>query len=125
MMARSLALLAAVLLAQGAPAAGAEPAPALGRLFHTPEERAALERRRQSDSLETGGALRLDGIVVRSSGGSTVWINGQPQAAGSAPPAGLRVGATLDPATGRVSDGLAGGEIRVRPAAPPRPETRR
>lgn len=121
-----------------------EPQP-LGRLFLTPEWRAALERQRQSNvrttrSLE-GESVRLDGIVVRSSGKSTVWINSRPQAertdgsgvsvstsprrperatvaAGLAPPAELQVGATLNPATRETGGGLTAGEIRVRRAAP-------
>lgn len=119
----------------------AEPAPALGRLFMTPERRATLERQRQLNVQETrsfeGGSMRLDGVVVRSSGKNTVWINNQPQAenqrdtgvtvvasprhpdratlvAGTEPPADLKVGATLDRATRETVDGLAGGEIRVK-----------
>lgn len=124
--------------------AAAEP-PAPGRLFMTPEWRAALERQRQSNvrtarSLE-GESVRLDGVVVRSSGKSTVWINSRPQAeqtdgggvsvstsprrpdratvaTGLAAPAELRVGATLNPATQETGGGLTAGEIRVRRAAP-------
>jgi len=62
-------------------------ADSLGRLFFTPERRAALELQRQLDLLmprqETGSVLRLDGVVRRSSEASkaksTVWINGRPQ----------------------------------------------
>lgn len=137
--------LAFSLLAAGlcASAAAAEP-PALGRLFVTPEWRVALERQRQSNvrttrSLE-GDSVRLDGVVVRSSGKSTVWINNRPQteqadggvnaiasrrhpdraavATGLAAPAELKVGATLNPATQETGGGLTAGEIRVRRAAP-------
>lgn len=63
------------------------PAEPLGRLFFTPERRAALELQRQLDILtprqETGRMLRLDGVVRRgssmSNAKSTVWINGRPQ----------------------------------------------
>jgi len=110
----------------------------LGRLFLSPETRTQLERQRQlniqeSRSLEAG-TIRLDGIVVRSSGKSTVWVNNQDadetgvvtstshkhpgQASlttGNEAPANLKVGVTLDRATRETSGGLAGGEIRVRP----------
>lgn len=61
----------------------AEPAaPELGRLFFSPERRLALERQRQFNiqeirSLE-GASLTLDGVVARSTGKSTVWVNGKP-----------------------------------------------
>ena len=82
----ALALLTVSLLMQSpvGRAENADPAGApLGRLFLTPEFRTALERQRQlniqqSRTLE-GETLRLDGVVVRSSGKSTVWINSQPQ----------------------------------------------
>ncbi len=125
-------------------AVAAEP-PALGRLFMTPEWRAALERQRQSNVRTTrsieGDSVRLDGVVVRSSGKSTVWINNRPQAeqadgsgvnvttsrrhpdratvaTGLAAPAELQVGATLNPVTQETGGGLTAGEIRVRRAAP-------
>ena len=143
----ALALLTVSLLMQSpvGRAENADPAGApLGRLFLTPEFRTALERQRQlniqqSRTLE-GETLRLDGVVVRSSGKSTVWINNQPQtentrdsgvaaatsrrqpgratvSAGAEPPVDLKVGATLNQATGEKSGGLTSGEIRVkRPA---------
>ncbi|MDP1526634.1 MAG: hypothetical protein Q8M20_12550 [Rhodocyclaceae bacterium] len=110
----------------------------VGRLFFAPEMRVQLERQRQlnlqeSRSLEAG-TIRLDGIVVRSSGKSTVWVNNQDTRAtgvvtstsrkhpgqatlitGNEAPADLKVGVTLDRATRETSGGLAGGEIRVRP----------
>lgn len=126
----------ATLLASQAQAQVASPA--LGRLFLSPETRAQLERQRQfniqeSRSLEAG-TIRLDGVVVRSSGKSTVWVNNQDTretgvvtstshrnpgqaslATGNEAPADLKVGVTLDRATRETSGGLAGGEIRVRP----------
>lgn len=123
----------------------AQEAPRLGRLFMTPEWRANLERRRQLDIKETrnleGGTMRLDGIVSRSSGKSTVWVNNRPQneserdtgvaasvlprqpgkatlTAGSEPPADLKVGVTLNRATRETEGGLASGEIRINRAAP-------
>ena len=125
----------------------AEPAAAagtsLGRLFLTQEWRSVLERQRQLNiqqarSIE-GDTLRLDGVVVRSSGKTTVWINNRPQNEGArdsgvtaiassrrpgrasvatdaATPVDLKVGVTLNQATQEKSGGLASGEIRVRPA---------
>ncbi|HQR03742.1 MAG: hypothetical protein JSR19_07495 [Proteobacteria bacterium] len=61
---------------------GAEP-PALGRLFFTPEKRADLDQQRQLNLQESqtlqGATLQLDGVVLRSDGRKTVWINGRPQ----------------------------------------------
>ena len=73
-----LACAASGLVAQAALAAD-PPLPPLGRLFMTPEWRANLERQRQLNIQETrsleGGAMRLDGVVLRSTGKSTVWVN--------------------------------------------------
>lgn len=142
----ALLLLAGGLIAQGTALAG-DPAP-LGRLFLTPEWRAELERQRRLNIQETtrtieGDTLRLDGVVVRSSGRSTVWINNQPQAesardagvtsrtsrqrpdratvaSGTEAPVDLKVGATLNQATRETSGGLTGGEIRVRRPVQPK-----
>lgn len=142
----ALALVAGSLLLQGSvcraePSAGTDPV--LGRLFLAPEWRGALERQRQLNIQQTrslaGDTVRLDGVVVRSSGKSTVWINNRPQiesardsgvtavtsrrqpghatvSTGAEPPVDLKVGATLNQATGEKSGGLTSGEIRVRPA---------
>lgn len=124
----------------------AETAQALGRLFLTPNVRATLERQRQFNVQETrsleGGTMRLDGVVVRSSGKTTVWVNDRPQdegardtgvsaalsrqqpgqatlLTGSEAAADLKVGVTLNRATRETMGGLSEGEIRVnRP--PPR-----
>ena len=62
------------------------PAPAqdLGRLFFTHERREALDRQRQfkvPESLEVPDdpTLTINGVVTRSSGKRTVWINGTAQ----------------------------------------------
>jgi hypothetical protein len=120
---------------------GAMPAPAraqeLGRLFFTPQERAALDARRKARVPDKPAAAnvesqraRVDGYVLRSEGKPTVWVNGQPQAgearvardksgtgrvAVPGTKASLRVGETYDSASGEVRDLLGGGELRVVP----------
>ncbi len=119
---------------------------ALGRLFFTPEKRATLERQRQLNIQEAqtleGASMSLDGVVVRSSGKRTVWINSRAQhdqaapagvsagikarqpgqavlQAGEEAPASLKVGETINRATRESAGGLAQGQISVhRPAAP-------
>lgn len=139
---RLLLLLAFVL-----PAAPAQ-AQELGRLFFTPEQRAALDARRKARVPDKPAAAavvspttRLDGYVKRSQGPSTVWVNGEGQLETS-PEAprigatrrddgrvsigvgesgariGLRPGEVLDRGTGEVRDLIGDGEIRVRPGAP-------
>jgi hypothetical protein len=64
-----------------------------GRLFYTPEQRAALEARRRDRVPDKPAAApvvvapttRLDGYVQRSRGNSTVWLNGAPVPEGMQP----------------------------------------
>ena len=99
----SLALFAA--LAAASSAAGA--ADDLGVLFHSPEERARLDRLRKGDPVETVSAgpvaakPEITGYVRRSDGKSTVWINGVPVTV-----AGARGDALLDPRTVRSPDNV-------------------
>jgi hypothetical protein len=114
-------------------------AEALGRLFFTPERRTTLERQRLSNIQETqtlqGATISLNGVVHRSSGKSTVWINGRPQhetdaartgvsatitaknpgsavlAAGEETPARLSVGESMNRATGQRDNRLGGGVV--------------
>lgn len=74
-----LLVTAATLLAQAPGLCMADP---LGRLFFTPEQRHALDMRRNSDGTLTENnadvpaeEITLNGIVKRSGGKSTVWIN--------------------------------------------------
>lgn len=142
---RTALILCHFLATLAAGVAAQEPPRPLGRLFMTPDWRIHLERQRQLNIQETrnleGSAIRLDGIVTRSSGQSTVWVNGRPQAgnagdtgvsvrlsrqqpgratltAGTEPPADLKVGATINRTTRETAGGLADGEIRVNPPAP-------
>jgi hypothetical protein len=54
--------------------------PTLGRLFFTPAERTALDRAPADAHASTEPTSRtLNGIVRRSDGQGTVWIDGKPQ----------------------------------------------
>ena len=106
----------------------------VGRLFFTPDQRAALDARRKARVPDKPAAVvvaspttRVDGFVKRSRGPSTVWVNGEPLPEGA--PEGPRVsvplgeggrraalkpGEVLDRGTGEVRDVIGDGEIRVR-----------
>lgn len=115
----------------------------IGRLFFTPEKRATLERQRtlnvqESQTLQ-GATMSLDGIVYRSSGKATVWINHRAQtesesgrtgvsaivspktpgsallAPGEETPARLKVGEAVNRATGERDTRLGTGSV-VTPA---------
>jgi hypothetical protein len=142
---RRLAIVA-LLAALPGPVAAQE----LGRLFFTPEQRAALDARRAARLPDTptvareSPTTRVDGFVARSSGHSTVWVDGEALADGAQPEglrvqrgrdAGkvtvifgeqgrrveMRVGETLDRGTGDVKGVVGNGEVRVeRRGAQPR-----
>jgi len=102
----------------------------LGRLFFTPQQRQDLDRRRQANAQETATSadslVTVNGQVSRSSGKTTTWINGVPQANAKKPrdparvtlPGGegeptvsLKVGQTLDKVRGEVKDPVEGATI--------------
>jgi hypothetical protein len=111
----------------------------MGRLFFTPDQRAQLDARRRARVPDKPAAVpmvaspttRLDGFVRRSSGRSTVWVNGEPftestriEPGGSdtrvSVPVGdggaraqLKPGQVLDRGTGEVRDVIGSGEVRV------------
>ena len=120
------------------------PAPAqdLGRLFFTPERREALDRQRQfkvpeNPEVPADPTLTINGVVTRSSGKRTVWINGtaqeddhtdsglvvapsrgnpgqvlvQPE---DGPTTRVGVGNTVNRNTGEAADLLGGGSIRIQ-----------
>ena len=140
---KSLCALACVIASfLAAPYASAQE---LGRLFFTPEQRAALDARRKARVPDKPAAVpqaespvtRINGAVRRSGGKSTVWVNGEmiqegaqadiPQVARDPGarvqvPAGegaqsrsLRVGESLDRGSGEVRDIIGDGEIKVGP----------
>lgn len=138
-----LALLALAVLVPARAADSQE----LGRLFFTPEKRATLDRQRTLNVQEAqtlqGTTMSLDGVVYRSSGKSTVWINHQAQpegdssrtgvsaavsaktpgravlAPGEETPVQLKVGETINRASGKRDTRLGDGRVVV-PASPPR-----
>ncbi len=114
-----------------APAAAAD---SLGRLFFTPQQRQDLDRRRQANvqesALTADSLVTVNGKVSRSSGKTTVWINGVPVESIGGPrdpaqvtlPGGegqssirLKVGETHDRVRGDMKDPLVGGKIVVPP----------
>lgn len=139
---RRLTLLLVVIGTVWGSFAWAEP---LGKLFLTPERRAALERQRQLNIQETrtleGSSVSLDGIVTRSSGKTTVWVNRVPQnenasgtgvtatvspknpgeavlTPGEEPSASLKVGESINRGTRERASRLGDGKVVVKqPAA--------
>ena len=139
-----LALLACALLVPAYRASGDE----LGRLFLTPEQRAALEARRKarlpdkpSTPVIESPVTRIDGYVQRSGGLSTVWVNGEAIPQGTQPEGTrvypgsdpsrvgvtvgesdkrfeLKVGESLDRGSGEVRGLLDGGTISAHRVAP-------
>jgi len=103
----------------------------IGRLFFSPDERAMLDRMRQKSGGTTVSSteqITLNGIVRRSSGKTTAWINQLPQHENETPqgvavqqgptskpsavlllPSGkkvnLKAGQTFDTAKGKVREG--------------------
>ena len=140
----ALAALLAPLLSLLPAAAGAQE---LGRLFFTPDQRAALDARRKARVPDKPAATpqveqpvtRIDGAVRRSGGKSTVWVNGEPipessrgegarlQSQGNVSiPVGesaqryeLRPGETLDRGSGEVRDVVGKDAVKVRPRGAP------
>jgi hypothetical protein len=133
---RHARLSCALLLATALPMPAA--AQELGRLFFTPEQRRALDRQREFNLVERGEiaeepALTIDGVVTRTSGRHTVWINGVayddedvPVTPGRAnpgriavrlpdgPDAEAGVGDTVNRNTGETAGLLGDGQIRIQ-----------
>lgn len=146
------------LMALGAWALAASPARAeepLGRLFFTPEQRARMDVARQQernvrideeDSAPQSASLHLNGVITRSDGKSTVWINNRIQNNGSPAatvgkggevrvatpdakkPVRLKVGQSFDMSSGQVEEAYlrpspvpAAGKEAPPPAATPKP----
>lgn len=93
-----------------------------GRLFYTPDQRAQLKAARARNVTQVGRAtpaadapppIRYDGVLVRSDGKTTRWVDGQPQLDASGV-AGLKPGQIR--ADGRVYEPYQ--VLRPSPAAP-------
>mgnify|MGYP000051781915 FL=1 len=137
---RPLAILSALAIANSlcAPVIAEE---ALGRLFFTPERRQALDHQREfniQEKVETPqeSTFTINGVVTRSSGKQTVWINGAAQN-GEEVPGGISistsrrqpgkvtirsednpersasVGDTVDRNTGESTDLLGDGRVEI------------
>lgn len=120
----------------------------LGRLFFTPEKRQALDYQRQFNIQERQEAqedqtLTIDGVVTRSSGRQTVWVNGSAVSendassnvavtpapkrpghviiqSGESMTTSAKVGETVRRDTGETADALNGGRVVVRQPRPAR-----
>lgn len=90
----------------------------LGRLFSTPEERALLDELRRdrriiepepqsvvdiAPEIPTVEQVTIDGVVLRSSGANSAWINGQPVSGGARTRDGVRVDASA----------AGGGQVKI------------
>lgn len=113
----------------------------LGRLFFTPERRQTLDRQRQFNIQEKQEDLEdptftINGVVTRSSGKQTVWVNGNVQEerdvkqgvtvtpnrinpgkvivqSEDGPTSAASVGDTVNRSTGEATGLLSGGQIRL------------
>ncbi len=111
-------------------------ASALGRLFFSAQQRQEFDRRRELNIQEVKMVLEslytVNGHISRSSGKSTIWVNGttQNEAYKTGDPASillqpvqdepqvsLKVGQTLDRTRGTIIEVMANGEIKIKPGA--------
>jgi hypothetical protein len=75
------------------------PGASLGRLFFTPDERANLDRAREVSGIaapesaptEQAGSVTLNGIVKRSNGKTTIWVNQTVQHETDIPPSSKKL----------------------------------
>jgi hypothetical protein len=121
MIRQPLLLLALLLVAQGPAWAEQEP---LGRLFLTPQQRAALDRQRllnpgfSPNPMDSEVSQTLNGEVRRSNGHTTRWINGEVRWNDTAPRPQVPVGDTFHPGTGERESLLGEGRIIIRRPQP-------
>ncbi|MGH8631562.1 MAG: hypothetical protein ACREU7_12485 [Burkholderiales bacterium] len=118
-MRRLLVIAGCLLLLAGTPAHPSDEP--LGRLFFTPQQRDALDAGRRIAAAKPKAevrptprrtrAVRLDGIVTRSDGERTVWVNGRPLHSGQ--PSGLRV-TNVEPTAARIQVGESGETVKLR-----------
>ena len=113
------ALLLLLLGALVAPARAADP---LGRLFFTPEQRAALDARRKARVPDKPAAAaiaspvtRIDGYVRRSQGPSTVWMNGESLSEGSPEAPRIEPPSRNGEGTVSITVGESGRRVQLKP----------
>lgn len=137
---RLFAVLSA-LVVTSVPCASAFAEEALGRLFFTPERRQTLDRQRQfniqeKQEIPEEPTFTIDGVVTRSSGKRTVWVNGVAQndnetpsgvevlpgkrqpgvvtiQSANTPGGNAKVGDTVNRTTGEAADLIGDGTIQV------------
>lgn len=136
-----LCAILSTLILTSAPCAPAFAEEALGRLFFTPERRQTLDRQRQfniqeKQEIPEEPTFTIDGVVTRSSGKRTVWVNGTVQEerevkqgvtvtpnrinpgkvivqSEDGPTSAASVGDTVNRSTGETTGLLSGGQIRL------------
>lgn len=132
----------ALVLALCTTASAQESTDELGRLFFTPERRQTLDRQRQlniqeKQEIPEDPTLTINGVVTRSSGKHTAWVNGVAQnenempsgvmvtprrkdpgkvvvQASESPAGNAWVGGTVNRNTGEATDLLNGGRIGIK-----------
>lgn len=119
-------LFGAVLFAGALGWAEAVAAESLGRLFFTPAQRSALDggkrigepRVKRAPAPRGPRELKLDGVVTRSDGESTIWVNGRAldkRPASGRPASGISATtSSSDPAAARVKLGSARNAVQMR-----------
>jgi hypothetical protein len=112
-------LLRTALIAGACVSAATPAAEPVGRLFFTPAQRSALDAGKRIGEPRAGPVapqgpreLTLDGVVTRSDGESTIWINGRPSEQAPHPRVGVAV--TSDPAAARIRIPGASTTSRIR-----------
>ena len=112
-------LIALLILASAVMPSFAE-APALGRLFLDPQQRARLDAQRQRnpsflpDAGDGESSQTINGEVRSSNGRRTRWVNGEANWDGSAPPARVPIGDTFNPSTGERESLIGNGRIVIK-----------
>lgn len=118
------ALQACILIMLALPCSSAMAAeePELERLFNTPQRRAQLdELRRRNVPIQRPAAtpvtqnIRLDGIVRRTSGPTTVWINGEIQQDQVKIQAAGNTSAQISTGSGRAIELKVGEQLKFAP----------
>jgi hypothetical protein len=121
------ALQACILIMPVLPYASAMAAeePELERLFNTPQRRAQLdELRRRNVPIQRPATtpvtqnIRLDGIVRRTSGPTTVWINGEPRATVTSTEVADASALRVSTGSGPVKELKVGEELQTLNSAP-------